>query len=179
MRRREVSMKELYHDFKIKPYVSPERDLTTEIFKPVPRINMEPLEDGLLAGDIILLWRIHFGTFTNETWYCKYFEYTYGINGEEHFHELIKNGYAIIASVFDSLKQINATQKKAILKTKSVTGLSKLKSAELDEALKVHFTEEELARQFSVREVQLTEKGKKALENNQAVIDRHPKKGGR
>jgi len=32
-----------------------------------PKHNMELLEDNLLAGDITLLWRIHFGTFTNKT----------------------------------------------------------------------------------------------------------------
>ena len=41
---------------------------------------MELLTDDLLAGDIILLWRIQFGTFTTETWFPKYFEYTYGID---------------------------------------------------------------------------------------------------
>ena len=41
---------------------------------------MELLTDDLLAGDIILLWRINFGTFTTETWFPKYFEYTYGID---------------------------------------------------------------------------------------------------
>ena len=28
----------------------------------------------------MLLWRIQFGTFTTETWFTKYFEYTYGID---------------------------------------------------------------------------------------------------
>ena len=41
---------------------------------------MELLTDDLLAGDIMLLWRIQFGTFTTETWFTKYFEYTYGID---------------------------------------------------------------------------------------------------
>ena len=58
----------MYEDYMIKPYVSPDRD-PKEGVKPVPKRNMEPLADGLLAGDIILLWRINFGTFTNETWY--------------------------------------------------------------------------------------------------------------
>jgi len=65
----------MYEDYTIKPYISPDRD-PNEVVKPVPKRNMEPLADGLLAGDIILLWRINFGTFTNETWYPKYFEYT-------------------------------------------------------------------------------------------------------
>ena len=44
---------------------------------------MELLTDDLLAGDIILLWRIQFGTFITETWFPKYFEYTYGIDASK------------------------------------------------------------------------------------------------
>ena len=66
--------------------------------------------------------------------------------------------------------------KKAILKKKGVAGLSKMKVADLNQALANHFTEEELAQQFSIRGYQLTEKGKQAVEEHQAIIDRHPKK---
>ena len=44
----------MYEDYTIKPYISPDRD-PNEVVKPVPKRNMEPLADGLLAGDIILL----------------------------------------------------------------------------------------------------------------------------
>ncbi|PMC00924.1 hypothetical protein CJ239_04615 [Streptococcus sp. UMB0029] len=66
--------------------MSPERDLDAWLLnpKPVPKRNMELLTDDLLAGDIILLWRIQFGTFTTETWFPKYFEYTYGIDTPKH-----------------------------------------------------------------------------------------------
>ena len=50
--------------------------------------------------------------------------------------------------------------KKAILKKKEVAGLSKIKAADLNQALADHFTEEELAQEFTVRGYQLTEKGK-------------------
>ena len=55
----------IYKDYPVKPYISPYRDM--EARKPVPKRNMELLEDNLLAGDIILIWRINFGTFTTET----------------------------------------------------------------------------------------------------------------
>ena len=48
--------------------------------------------------------------------------------------------------------------KKAILKKKEVAGLSKMKAADLNQALADHFTEEELAQEFTVRGYQLTEK---------------------
>ena len=106
----------------------------------------------------------------------KYFEYTYGIHAPEHLKALVDKGYAVIESAFDSLDHINATMKKAILKKKGVAGLSKMKAADLNQALADHFTEEELAQEFTVRGFQLTEKGKQALKEHQAIIDRHPKK---
>ena len=66
--------------------------------------------------------------------------------------------------------------KKAILKKKGIAGLSKMKVADVNQALADHFTEEELAQEFTVRGYQLTEKGKQALKDHQAIIDRHPKK---
>ena len=144
--------------------------------KPVSKRNMELLQDGLLAGDIILLWWINFGTFTTETWFPKYVEYTYGIHAPEYVKVFVDKGYAYIESAFDSLDHINATLKKAILKKKGVAGLSKMKAADLNQALANYFTEEELAQEFTVRGFQLTEKGKQALKEHQAIIDRHPKK---
>ena len=66
--------------------------------------------------------------------------------------------------------------KKAMLKKKEVAGLSKMKAADLNQALADHFTEEELAQEFTVRGYQLTEKGKQALKDYQAIIGRLPKK---
>ena len=56
-----------YKDHQVKPFISPERDLDTWLLN--PKRNMELLTDDLLADDIILLWRIQFGTFTTETWF--------------------------------------------------------------------------------------------------------------
>lgn len=68
-------MKNIYEDYDIKSYISPNRDLDKENFIPVPKKNMSLLQDDLLAGVIILLWRIIFGIFTNKSWFLKYFEY--------------------------------------------------------------------------------------------------------
>ncbi|CJY90941.1 hypothetical protein E3V49_04945 [Streptococcus pseudopneumoniae] len=58
-----------YKEHQVKPFISPERDLDAWLLnpKPVPKRNMDLLADDSLAGDIILLWRIQFGTFTTET----------------------------------------------------------------------------------------------------------------
>lgn len=166
----------LYHDYPQMPYVNPQRDLATEVFKPVPRRNMVPLADDLLAGDIILLWRVAFGTFTNETVFPKYFEYTYGINAPERLTRLIEKGYVEEETAFDSLDHITAGLKKQILKTRDVKGLSQLKSAELNDVLKAQLTEAELGSHFTVRGLALTDRGRETLTKYQEVVDRHPKK---
>lgn len=75
-----------------------------------------------------------------------------------------------------SLDHLSAQLLKAFLKEKGVKGLSKMKRADVDEALAQHFSEEELETYFSLRGIKLTDKGRLALANNQAVIDKHPKK---
>ena len=169
---------EMYKSHENMPYISPDRNTDEWILdaKLVPKRNMITLKDNLLAGDIILLWRIGFGTFTTETWFPKYFEYTYGINAPESLKKLENEGYVEIESAFSSLNHINSTAKKNILKQKGVKGLSKLKPADLDKVLEENFSEEELAKLFSIRGYKLTPKGEKALLDNQDVIDRHPKK---
>ncbi|HEM3642093.1 TPA: hypothetical protein U1C36_001226 [Streptococcus suis] len=171
-------IEEMYKDHEVKPYISPERDLAAWLLeaKPVPKRNMIRLEEGLLAGDIILLWRVNFGTFTTTTPYSKYFEYIYGINGPAHMEKLLAEGYVYLESAFDSLDHITSTAKKNILKAEGVTGLSKMKAADLDTALKDRLTEEKLAPYFAVRGYALTEKGRAALDNHPEVIDKHPKK---
>ena len=67
-------------------------------------------------------------------------------------------------------------QKRISLKKKGVAGLSKMKVADLNQALHDHFSEEELTNCFSIRGYKLTPKGEQALKDHQAIIDRHPKK---
>ncbi len=171
-------LKIFYKEHQVKPFISPERDLDAWLLnpKPVSKRNMELLTDDLLAGDIILLWRIQFGTFTTETWFPKYFEYTYGIDAPKHLKTLVEKGYAVIETAFDSLDHLNATMKKNILKSQGITGLSKMKAADLGQALHDNFSEEELASHFSIRGYKLTPKGEQILEQYQEIIDRHPKK---
>lgn len=131
-----TTIENIYKDHQVKTFISPERDVDAWLLnpKPVPKRNMVLLKDNLLAGDIILLWRIHFGTFTTETWFPKYFEYTYGIDAPKHLKTLVEKDYAVIETAFDSLDHLNATMKKNILKSKGITGLSKMKAIDLDQA---------------------------------------------
>lgn len=59
--------------------------------------------------------------------------------------------------------------KKNILKKKGVTGLSKMKAADLDQALHEHFSEEELASHFSIHGYRLTPKGEQALKEESLI----------
>jgi len=161
-----------YKEHQVKPFISPERDVNAWLLnpKPVPKRNMELLTDDLLAEDIILLWRINFGTFTTETWFPKYFEYSYGTDAPKHLKTLVEKGYAGIETAFESLDHLNATMKKNILKKNGVTGLSKMKIADLDQALHNHFSEEELAGLFSIRGYKITPKGKHILEHTRTLL---------
>ena len=57
----------------------------------------------------------------------------------------MEKGYTLVETAFDSLNHLNATMKKNILKSKGITGLSKMKAADLNQALRDHFSKEELA----------------------------------
>ncbi len=63
---------------------------------------------------------------------------------------LTKKGYAVIKTAFESLDHLNATIKKNILKSKGITGLSKMKATNLVQDLHDNFSEEELASHFSI-----------------------------
>lgn len=159
------------------PYINPNRQLAMEVpRKLVSKYNMTRLESGLLPGDIILLWRVAFGTFTTTVPYSKYFEYTYGIDGPKNMAKLVEDGYVVVETAFDSLDHLNAAQVKSLLQQKSIKGLSKCTREQLDHLLSEHYTEEELAKYVTVRGYVLTEKGKLALAQGQEVVDKHPKK---
>lgn len=68
----------------------------------------------------------------------------------KHLKTLVEKGYALVETSFDSLDHLNTTMKKNILKKKGITGLSKMKSCDLNQALHEHFSEEELAGHFHV-----------------------------
>ena len=98
-----TSLEKIYKDHQVKPYISPDRDIEAWLLnpKPVPKRNMELLEDNLLAGDIILLWRIQFGTFTTETWFPKYFEYTYSIDASKQAIFLLAFSKTTLSLIFE------------------------------------------------------------------------------
>lgn len=176
-------MIKLYQDHAEIPYISPDRDQSSWLKKVklgtesiVPKRNMVRSPEGLLAGDIILLWRISLGTYTTESWTPKYFEYDYGIDCPASLSSLIDNGFAVQDSASQSLDHVPGTVLKAILKDHGITGLSKLKKEDLKDKVLQSLTEEQLDQVIDIRGYSLTDKGRAALDNNLQVIDKHPKK---
>jgi len=173
-------VREIYINHNELPYISPERNLEQWLKKAnitssekVPKRNMERTEEGLLPGDIILLWRISLGTYTTLPDFPKYFEYDYGINAPLHLEQLVKEGYAYLQSPKESLPLINKADLKIILAEKELKAPTKFKKDELVEYVKNQFTEDELELLVDVRGYRLTEKGEKALKNNSFVVDKH------
>ncbi|CAM3126221.1 hypothetical protein STFE110948_03195 [Streptobacillus felis] len=169
---REKKIREIYKKFPKRPYISEENNLKTT----VPYRNMIPVSEDLVPGDIILLWRINFRTFTTESPFPKYFEYDYGINARENLQKLIDNGYVFIESTFDSMRHVTAKFLKDIFKREGFKGISALKKEELEELAINTFTEERMSTEFSIRGYALTYKGKVALEKHRYIVNKHPQK---
>lgn len=115
------------------------------------------------------------GTYTLDTWISKYFEYDYGINGQD-IDKLVQAGYVRIQTATESLDLVTSPQLKAWLKAKGVKGYSKLNKSDLIQAVLAHYPEGDLADLYDQRRYVLTPKGQAALEANREIVDRHPKK---
>lgn len=104
--------------------ISAERDLASWLAevelssaKAVPKWTLEVLEKielsggrvfEVTAGDIILLWRVGFDTFTTQSWFPQYFEYTYGIDAAFDLRMLVEAGFVEVESAADSLDLVTA-----------------------------------------------------------------------
>ena len=163
------------------PYISPDRDLPAWLedlnlgkSRPVAKRQMIRPPEGLLPGHIILLRRVSLGTYTSDTWISKYFEYDYGINGQD-IDKLVQAGYVRIQSATESLDLVTSPQLKAWLKAKGVKGYSKLNKSDLIQAVLAHYPEGDLADLYDQRRYVLTPKGQATLAANREIVDRHPK----
>lgn len=168
----------IYKDYPEHPYISPARDLelwekTPEVF-PYSRVEkrqMERLPEGVLPGDIVMLWRINFDNFTSTTVIPQYFEYRYGIDSDESIKILIQLGYIEVGSAKDSLDVLNMVALKKILVENELD--TKGKKAIVFNRIMDSVTEEKLAKQFSLRKYKSTPSGKELLEKYDAIIQKH------
>lgn len=169
------SLSETYQFHDEMPYVDSRYELEL-LEKPIAKKQMVRTKEGLLPGQIILLWRIQFGTYLTSSQPHKYFYTTYGIDPVKGLEELINLDLVKIDSAKDSLKQCTSMQIRKCLKDKKIKGLSKMKRQELDYILINTLTDKELEQFVTVRSYSLTSKGKEVLEHNQSIVEGHPKK---
>lgn len=173
----------LYRDYPEQPYISPERDLAAWQAEPekfpygvVAKKQMQRLPEGVLPGDVVMLWRIHFGTFTTESVIPQYFEYRYGVESNESLATLLRLGYARLCTAAESLPQLSLPVLKRILRA---NGLAiKGKKDDLLARLRENLPEEKLAAAFSLRQYAITEAGGKLLDKYDAIIQQHGPKMG-
>lgn len=182
----------VYRNHPSLPYISPERNLAAWLeevelssSKVVPKWALEPVANielygGYLfevtAGDIILLWRISFSTFTTQSWFPKYFEYTYGIDAAFDLRMLVEAGLVEIESAADSLDLVTAPALRKALKDASVNGLSSAKKADLMRLAREHLSPAQLEDVVPVRSYKLTTAGHALLDARPEIVVKHPKK---
>ncbi len=151
-----AAVEHLYRNHRSLPYISPERDLAAWLeevgvssSKAVPKWALEPVANielygGYLfevtAGDIILLWRVGFNTFTTQSWFPKYFEHTYGIDAAFDLRMLVEAGLVEVESAADSLDLVTAPALRKALKDAGVNGLSGAKKADLIRLTREHLS---------------------------------------
>jgi len=188
-----AAVEQLYRSHRNLPYISPERDLAAWLeevelssSKAVPKWALEPVANielygGYLfevtAGDIILLWRISFDTFTTQSWFPKYFEHTYGIDAAFDLRMLVEAGLVEVESATDSLDLVTVPALRKALKDAGVNGLSSAKKADLMRLAREHLSPAQLEDATPVRSYKLTTAGRTLLDTHPEVVAKHPKKG--
>ena len=154
--------------------------------KLVPKWTLKPITDielygGYLfkvtAGDIILLWRISFDTFTTQSWFPKYFEYTYGIDAAFDLRMLVEAGFVEVESAANPLDLVTAPALRKALKDAGVSGLSGATKADLIRLARENLSPAQLEDTVHVRSYKLTTAGRALLEAHPEVVTKHPKKG--
>ncbi|EHI69615.1 hypothetical protein ACVRY7_00600 [Streptococcus ictaluri] len=169
------TIQEVYENHAEMPFILAKYE-TELIRKPIAKKQMVRTKEGLLPGHIIMLWRIHFGTYTTANPHHKYFYTTYGIDAQKELDWLIQESYVQVESAFDSLRHLPASDLKGFLTQKGVKGLSKMKRQDLDEAVAQYYNEQELSQCFDLRGYALLEKGQQALAANSPIVESHPQK---
>ena len=188
-----AAVEHLYRNHRSLPYISPERDLAAWLeevelssSKLVPKWALEPVANielygGYLfevtAGDIILLWRISFSTFTTQSWFPKYFEHTYGIDAAFDLRMLVEAGLVEIGSAAGSLDLVTTPALRKALKDAGVNGLSGATKADLMRLAREHLSPAQFEEVVPIRSYKLTTVGRALLDAHPEVVAKHSKKG--
>lgn len=172
------SVSSIYKDYPEQPYISPKRDLDAWVKTPerfpygkVAKAEMTRLDEGLLPGHIVMLWRVGFGSFTTESVIPSYFEYRYGVEATEVLNTLMDKGYIELCDAKDSLYLLNAAVLKRILKQHGLP--AKGKKDELLQRMSDEVPQDALAVGFEVRAYRITPSGTKLLTKYDNIIQKH------
>lgn len=167
-----------YQDYPEQPYISPTRDLkawelTPEKFpyQKVAKKQMIRTEEGLFPGDIVMLWRISFGNFSNMTVIPNYFEYRYGVDSDESIERLMDQHLIFVKDAIASLSTQNMTVLKRICDTYQLRKSGKRK--DLENRITEHLNQHEIEEQFEERLYGITDAGLRILETYDAIIQEH------
>lgn len=166
---------EIYGEHAETPHLEP-KYLDELMLKPIAKRQMIRTEEGLLPGHVIMLWRIQFGSYRTDSPHHKYFYTTYGIDAQKELEWLIDEGYVTLEKAKEGLRHLPSTKLKVLLKDKNLKGLSKMKRADLDNAMLEAFSPAELENLVTVRAYLLLPKGQEILDNHPDIIDKHPQK---
>lgn len=167
----------IYSDYPEQPYISPNRDLKEweerpEKFpyKKVEKRQMIKTDEGLFPGDIVMLWRINFGNFTNDSTIPEYFEYRYGVNSDESIKRLTEKGFIELGNVAETIDLLNMTILKRILKSEGLSTGGK-KEELVDRTLEI--PNKRLEELIELRRYKITKKGSEVLKLRDDIIQRH------
>lgn len=168
----------VYEDYPEQPYIALDRDVNDwekypekYPYSKVEKNQMIRLKEGVLPGDFIMLWRIGFDNFTNETVIPAYFEYRYGINDQTSKQLLMDLGYMYEGDVLETLPLITAPVLKRILKDKGLSTSGK--KDDLVERVTQLVDKEELSQIITLRRYVITKSGRKLLNKYPEIIQKH------
>lgn len=168
----------VYADYPEIPYLSPGRDLeawqrTPEKFPygVVARSQMERLEEGILPGHVVMLWRVHFATFTTDSSFPHYFEYRYGVEGGEALATLQDKGYIRLSSARESADLLSVAVLKRLLGARGLPAGGK--KADLLARYRHRVSDREMEGDFDVRRYVITPEGTKVLARYDDLIVKH------
>lgn len=169
---------QVYADYPETPYISPCRDLeawqrTPEKFPYgiVARSQMERLPEGILPGHIVMLWRVHFGTFTTDSFFPRYLEYRYGVEGRETLATLQDKGYIRLSRARESADLLSVAVLKRLLAARGLAVRGK--KADLLARYRDNVSDQEMEDDFDERRYAMTPEGTKVLARYDDLIRKH------
>ncbi len=168
----------VYADYPEQPYIAPDRDLAAWEAAPdrfpygiVAKNQMKRLPEGILPGHVIMLWRVHFNTYTTESPAPRYFEYRYGVDAAETLATLEAEGYIRLSSARESADLLSVPVLKRLLAAHGLPVGGK--KADLLARYRDGVSDEAMAADFDIRRYVITPEGSAVLARYDDLIQKH------